>query len=208
MKQRKRAFALVRSGDTSITSCNWKWSKRNLLSAFTNDDTTPFNWTISSPGESLAKSIEVKTFQPRFSTINTAKKYNRSVVVKQIYNLLVQTFIEIISVHVLQLANRLNISGLICHGLQLCNFRLEFFNLFICHPLRLRLFQQFCSTNLWAEIFSNGERNLYRRTTEVPRIDGKFSMTIRLHVSYMWGAQTPLNAEVNFHTQSNLFSHS
>lgn len=81
------------------------------------------NRTIPAAGKVLAESLEIQSLQPRLPLINTAKENNLPIVVKEIDDLLVQAFVEVITVDVLQITDCLNIRRLVCDRLQFRNLR-------------------------------------------------------------------------------------
>ena len=101
----------------------------------------PSDGTVSSPGECLAETIQVKSFQSWLTAIDAAEEDDRSVIVEQIDDLLIQTFVEVISVLMLELADSLDISGFVCNLFQFCNFGFQYFDLFVCHVRTMLSFE-------------------------------------------------------------------
>jgi hypothetical protein len=83
------------------------------------------NGAIPATGESLAKAFEIQSLQSRLPFIDTSKENDLPVVVEEIDDLLIQAFIEVITVDVLQITDCLNVRRLVCYSFQFRNLRFQ-----------------------------------------------------------------------------------
>jgi hypothetical protein len=85
----------------------------------------PVNRAVPAAGKGLAESLQIQSLQPLLPLVDPAKENDLTVVIKEIDDLLVQTFIEVITIYMLQITDCLDIRRLICERLQFRDLRFQ-----------------------------------------------------------------------------------
>jgi hypothetical protein len=83
------------------------------------------NRTIPAARKVLAESLEIQSLQAWLPLVDSAEENDLPIVVKEIDDLLVQAFVEVITVDVLQITDCLNIRRLVYDRLQFRNLRFQ-----------------------------------------------------------------------------------